>query len=512
MPPVARIAATALIDALVDEGTFREWLPTDLQIPGELDRGVDEYSLELQSAREQTGRRESVVAGDALIGGIRAALVVGDFDFLAGSVGREACQLVIAAFVRAQQLGLPVFASPSSGGTRMQEGTRAFVLMADVAASIHRFRDAGNLLVVWLRNPTTGGVMATWGSLGSVTFGEPGALVGFLGPRVFEMLSGDQFPPGVQVTENLARCGVIDAVVPLEHLRDDVQAVLKVASGSEPTSGVSMGGAQGTRDDSVFATGNPDPWHCVLKTREPDRPTAVALIAENVTAATRLHGTGAGERGDAVALCLGRWRGISAVIVAQDRLAQSAGDHLGPAALRTARRGFRLAAELGLPLVTVVDTPGAELSVAAEEGALAGEIARCLADLTTLNVPTVSVLLGMGCGGGALALLPGDRVVAAENAWVSPLPLEGASIIRHRTPEKAAQMARDQKVAAWQLAEAGIVDVVVAERPDAAREPGEFLERLGTVVQRELLDLIAQDSEDRRTARDQRYRGGLRGV
>ena len=502
---MASIPATALIDALVDEGTFSAWTPSDLQIRDDFAPDADDYSRQLQTARAETGRSESVVVGEARIGGIRTAVIVGDFDFLAGSVGRQTCQIVIAALERARELRLPTFASPSSGGTRMQEGTRAFVLMADVAASVHRFRSAGNLMIVWLRNPTTGGVMATWGSLGSVTLGEPGALVGFLGPRVFEMLSGDQFPPGVQTTENLATHGIIDAVVPLERLRTEVGAVLDVACGVAATPVATQ------FDTADAATGTPDPWDCVTKTRNPDRPTSGALLAQNATSLTRLSGTGAGERGDAIALCLGKWRGINAVIVAQDRAAQSSGDALGPAALRTARRGFRLAAELGLPLVTVVDTAGAELSVAAEEGALAGEIARCLAELATLDVPTVSVLLGMGCGGGALSLLPTDRVVAAENAWVAPLPLEGASIIRYRTPERAAEMAREQKVAAWQLADAGIVDLVVAERPDAADEPEDFLVRVGTAVESALAELVAQDQGTRRATRDRRYRGGLDG-
>ena len=106
---------------------------------------------------------------------------------------------------------------------------------------------------------------------------------------------------------------------------------------------------------------------------------------------------------------------------------------------------MRLAEELGLPLVTVIDTPGADLSPRAEEGALAGEIARCLADMSRLTVPSVSVLLGQGCGGGALALLPADRVIAAEHAWLSPLPPEGASAIVHDDVEHAAEMAERQR-------------------------------------------------------------------
>jgi acetyl-CoA carboxylase carboxyl transferase subunit beta len=132
--------------------------------------------------------------------------------------------------------------------------------------------------------------------------------------------------------------------------------------------------------------------------------------------------------------------------------------------LELALRGIRLAADLGLPLVTVIDTPGAELSVAAEEGGIAGRIARCLEALVTLPVPTVSVLLGQGTGGGALALLPADRVLAASDAWLAPLAPEGASAIVYRDTAHAAELARAQGIAARDLAAAGAVDVVVPAR------------------------------------------------
>ena len=144
-----------------------------------------------------------------------------------------------------------------------------------------------------------------------------------------------------------------------------------------------------------------------------------------------LNGTEEGEQDAAVLVTLTRLDGQPCVLVGQDRLRQTRTTPLGAAALREARRGMRLAEELGLPLVTVIDTPGAELSPEAEEGAIAGEIARCIATLTTMTVPTVSVILGQGCGGGALALLPAQVVIATQNAWLSPLPPEGASVIRH---------------------------------------------------------------------------------
>jgi len=154
---------------------------------------------------------------------------------------------------------------------------------------------------------------------------------------------------------------------------------------------------------------------------------------------------------------------------------------------------MRLAAELRLPLLTVIDTPGAALTPEAEEGGLAGEIARCLSDLVTLPAPTLALLLGQGSGGGALALLPADRVVAAQHAWLSPLPPEGASAIVHRDLEHAAELARSQNVRSLDLLRAGIVDVVVPERPDAADEPEAFCLRIGSVLRHELSWLRRQD-------------------
>jgi acetyl-CoA carboxylase carboxyl transferase subunit beta len=165
-----------------------------------------------------------------------------------------------------------------------------------------------------------------------------------------------------------------------------------------------------------------------------------------------------------------------------------------------------LAAELDLPLVAVIDTPGAELSAEAEEGGMAGEIARCLETLATIAVPTLTVLMGQGTGGAALALLPADRVVAAEHGWLSPLPPEGASAIVYRDITHASEMAESQGIRALDLRAQGIVDRIVAERPDAADRPEEFCRRMGAVVEQELARLLGQGREDRLKSRFERFR------
>ncbi|WP_229759246.1 carboxyl transferase domain-containing protein [Peterkaempfera bronchialis] len=226
---------------------------------------------------------------------------------------------------------------------------------------------------------------------------------------------------------------------------------------------------------------------------------------------TRLSGTGAGERDQGLELALARFGAEPCVVVGHDREARSRSGPFGPAGLREARRGMRIAAELRLPLVTVVDTPGAALSPAAEQGGLAGEIARCLAELTTLPSPTVCLLLGEGAGGGALALFPADRVVAARHGWLSPLPPEGASAILYRTTDRAAEVARRQGVRSRDLLAAGIADRLVEECPDAADEPAAFLGRVGAVLEEELAGLADRDPQARLADRRARYRRlGLR--
>ena len=160
--------------------------------------------------------------------GRRVAVVMGEFAFLAGSIGRAAADRLVAAIERATREGLPLLAGPVTGGTRMQEGTPAFVQMVRISEAVAAHRAAGLPYLVYLRHPTTGGVMASWGSLGHVTVAEPGALVGFLGPRVYEALYGKPFPEGVQTAENLYAHGIIDAVVAPEDMPDILDRALAI--------------------------------------------------------------------------------------------------------------------------------------------------------------------------------------------------------------------------------------------------------------------------------------------
>jgi acyl-CoA carboxylase subunit beta len=501
--PVRR-DARALRDLVLDPGSWTSWDSPLAQSPADPD-----YARELAEAAEKTRQDEAVITGEGRLRGRRVAVVAGEFGFLAGSIGVAAAERLIAAVERATDEGLPLLAAPVSGGTRMQEGTVAFLQMIGITAAIARHKEAGLPYLVYLRHPTFGGVLASWGSTGHVTIAEPGASIGFLGPRVYEALYGEKFPEGVQTAENLSEHGLIDAVVPHEEIADVADRALRVLSARQ-TWHLDVRDAERPHPDDGTDADDPEDgrsaWDVVLASRRPDRPGVRRLLRTAATDVVGLSGTGAGERDPGLLLALARFGGAPCVVLGQDRRGQSMTAPLGPAALREARRGMRLAAELHLPLVTLIDTPGAALSKEAEEGGLAGEIARCLQDLVMLRAPTLAVLLGQGTGGGALALAPADRVLAAANGWLGPLPPEGASAIVHRTVDRAGEMAQHQGVRATDLWRAGIVDRVVPERPDAADEPIEFCLRLGRVLGEELAGLLGRDDSERHRRRLHRYR------
>lgn len=490
---MTRLSAAELIDLVLDEGSWTSW-----DVAPDRTGVSPEYLAELVAAQEKSGCDESVLTGEGLMKGRRVAVVMGEFAFLAGSIGRAAADRLIAAINRATAEGLPLLAGPVSGGTRMQEGTPAFVQMVRITEAVAAHKAAGLPYLVYLRHPTTGGVMASWGSLGHMTVAETGALVGFLGPRVYEALYGKQFPPDVQTAENLYARGIIDAVMPPEEIAEILDRALTILLA--PRHGVRPVPAP------IPLTPLPevDTWDAVTRSRRPDRPGVRRLLKYAASDVVPLNGTGQGEHDPGLLLALVSFGNAPCVFLGQDRRGQTTEHPMGPEALREARRGMRLASELGLPLVTVIDTQGAALSAEAENGGLAGEIARCLSDLVTLDAPTLCLMLGEGNGGGALAFLPADRVIAAQHAWLSPLPPEGASAIVHRDLDHAPDMARAQKVRALDLLERGIVDRVVAELLDAADEPEEFCQRVGAVLEHELAALL-DAGPGSPAARAQRY-------
>jgi acetyl-CoA carboxylase carboxyl transferase beta subunit len=475
------MTALDLLAALLDAGTYRSWdrAPVDVR-PG------PGYAAELARARAATGLDESVCTGAGLLGGRRVAVAVSEFGFLGGSIGVAAAERLTRAVERATAERLPLIAAPASGGTRMQEGTVAFLQMATITAAVAAHQAAGLPYLVYLRHPTTGGVFASWASVGHLTMAEPGALIGFLGPRVYEALTGAPIPDGVQTAENLLAHGLVDAVVPPGELAGYLTRVLTaIAPASAPAVGPS-------------ATPSPTPGSAPVPpcTTTAATPETAATPGTAFAPGTELRGTPVGDT---------RTSAWESVLITRRPDRPGAADLIRAAAtdvVRLREGGLILAvARVGLPLVTVIDTPGGELSPAAEEDGIAREIARCLLSLITLPTPTIAVLLGQGTGGAALALLPADRVLAAQHAWLSPLAPEGASVIVYHDTAHAPELADRQGIRSADLAAAGIVDHIVAEA-----SADQLLGDLGRLLRTELDSLTADDDFSRRSRRQRKYR------
>lgn len=502
------ISAGERAGLVVDDGSLEPW---DADVVADDPLGfadVRPYRERLAEASARTGLREAVLTGRATVGGRPVVVIAGEFGFLGGSIGVATGERIARAFERALEQRLPVVALTASGGSRMQEGTLAVVQMAKLAAAARRLRDGGLPYVVVLGDPTTGGVLASWGSLGTATAALRHALLGFAGPRVVELLRGAPLQDGVQRSETLLAQGMVDAVLAPAEVRGWVRGVLAVASPGAPSVRGSMAAPEGR------SSGERDAWASLGHARDRRRPGADAVLRAFASDVTVLRGDRAGWPDDpACHVVLARLLGQPTVVVAQRRAADGTPRAVGPAGYRKARRAMALAAELRLPLVTLVDTPGAELSEAAERGGLAAEIAGCLADLSTLPVPTLALLLGEGGSGGALALLAVDRVLCAEHASLGVIAPEGASAILYRDLDHAAELAAAQGGASWQLRESGIADVVVPEPRPAHEEPEAFLARLGTTLAQELSRLREQPQEERLARRRARWRSvGARAV
>jgi acetyl-CoA carboxylase carboxyl transferase beta subunit len=510
--PTLPASARERLSLVVDDDSFEQW-DADVASDDPLSfSDTKPYRERLAGAQRATGLGEAVLTGRATLDGRPLVAVAGEFGFLGGSIGVATAERVARAFERALEQRLPLVALPASGGSRMQEGTLAVVGMAKLAAAAGRLRTAGLPYVVCLTNPTMGGVLASWGSLGSVTFALPGAVTGFAGPRVVELLTGRALSSRVQRSETLLAHGLIDGVVDPASLRAAVARVLAVAARSAPTEPRPPAGTT-ARADVLPLDAHPadaqrrDAWASVQHVRDRRRPGAGALLDALATDVTPLRGARDGQPDDpACFAALARLAGFPAVVVAQRRRGDGAPAAMNPSGYRKARRAMALAAELRLPLLTIVDTPGAELSEDAERGGLAGEIAGCLAEMAALPVPTVAILLGEGGSGGALALLNADRVLAAEHASLGVIAPEGASAILYRDVDHAAELAATQGGASWQLQAFGIADTLIPEPRPAHEEPEAFVERVGAAVSAALAAVTAADPATRLAERHRRWR------
>ena len=391
-------------------------------------------------------QEESVVTGRTE----HYAFAEGRFDVMGGSMGAAHGEKVVRAYRRATEERLPMVVLPASGGARMQEGMVSLIQMARTATAASAHGRAGLLSLALMRSPTTGGVYASYASLADIRAAEPGATIGFAGPRVVELTTGSRLPEGSHTAEAAFEQGLIDAVVA------DSPAWIETALGLRDAKLAPrrFGGVFGNTaiDESA--------WGDVQRARLPFRASGIDWAARLCSAWTELAGTDPVVRAGLATLEGGR-----VVVVAMDR--HAADGRPQPGGYRLAQRAIALAGRLALPVLTLVDTPGADPSAYAEGDGIAGEIARTFAAMADLPSTSVSVCVGEGGSGGALALAHADRLLIQEHAVFSVIAPEGAAAILERDASRAPEMAERLKLTSHDLLALGIVDEVIPE-PDPA--------------------------------------------
>ena len=460
-----RVPAYKRIEMIADEGSFEEW---DMDLDG-MDGPPDPlqfkgYSEKIKKLREQTGLKEAVVTGRVKINGTQAVIGVCDGRFMMASMGYAVGEKITRAVERATNEKLPVILFTCSGGARMQEGIISLMQMEKTSAALKRHSDAGLLYVTVLTDPTTGGVTASFAMLGDIIIAEPQALIGFAGPRVIEQTIGEKLPEGFQRAEFLLEHGFVDQIVKRENMKPVLGRILKMHDHVHPdcrkgkevrksdrTEPVPKAGMTEKKAGKKAAEQEPwsekslTAWERVCRSRSKERPVGKDYIDILFEDFVELHGDRYYRDDPAIIGGIAYFQGICVTVIAQAK-GRTTKENLernfampSPEGYRKARRLMKQAEKFHRPVINFVDTPGAFCGMEAEERGQGEAIARNLFELSGLKVPVLSVVIGEGGSGGALALAVADEVWMLENSVYSVLSPEGFASILWKDSSRSAE-------------------------------------------------------------------------
>ena len=495
-----RMPAQKRIEFLTEADSFEEW---DTGLSTENPLHMIGYPDKIKALQDKTKLDEAVITGKARIGENEVALMVMDGRFLMASMGEVVGEKIARGVERATKEKLPVIIFTCSGGARMQEGMTSLMQMAKTSAALKRHSDAGLLYITVLTDPTTGGVTASFAMLGDIILAEPKALIGFAGPRVIEQTIHKKLPKGFQRSEFLLKHGFIDKIVERKDMKTVLEQILTMhrlttkhsgivkntgavseintdlntvnpSSKREDVQAVSNKNAGKSRKQKLSLAqkkraGEKTAWERVLTSREKDRPVgedySYGLFEEFI----EFHGDR--NFGDDAAICGGiaYFQGKPVTVIAQMKgksTAENIARNFGmpePEGYRKALRLMKQAEKFHRPIICFVDTPGAFCGMEAEERGQGEAIARNLYEMSALKTPILSVLIGEGGSGGALAMAVADEVWILENAVYSILSPEGYAAILWKDGSQAARAAKAMKLTSYDLYKAGFVEKIIPE-------------------------------------------------
>jgi acetyl-CoA carboxylase carboxyl transferase subunit beta len=470
---------------------------------------VRPYRVRLREARARTGLSEAVVCARGAIDGSPVVVAAMDFRFLGGSLGTQVGDLVRLAASTALRDRVPLVLVTASGGARMQEGAYSLMQMARTSQALAELDEAGILTISVITDPTYGGVAASFATLADIILAEPGARMGFAGPRVIEQTIRQRLPEGFQTAEFLLARGLVDGVEPRASLRPVLARLVRVGRPWRPPSGVD-GDDPVIRDPTVLP--ERPAWEVVKLARDSSRPSTLDYASYLLDGFQELHGDRLGDDCAAIVGGLGWLDGTPVMLIGHQKghtTAELVACNFGmprPAGYRKSARLMRLAAKLGVPVVTLVDTPGAYPGIEAEERGQAVAIAENLRLMSGLPVPVVAVITGEGGSGGALALAVGNQVLACANATYSVISPEGCAAILWKSASAAPKAAASLRLDARELLCHGIVDGVVPEPPGGTQTSHVLAaDRLREAIVASLHGLRGYDGAQLVRQRRQRY-------
>ena len=466
-----RVKTKNRIKMVTDSKTFEPWFE---DMPYSNPLNTEGYEDKVKAAQVKTNLREAVTIGKALINGEPAVVGVCDARFLMSSMGYVVGEKIVKAVERATEEELPVFIFCCSGGARMQEGIVSLMQMAKTSAAIKKHSDAGLLYVPILTDPTTGGVTASFAMLGDIILGEPGALVGFAGPRVIKQTIGQELPAGFQRSEFLVEHGIIDGIVTRDKLKDTMYRLIvthkkRKGYANFNTNEEEKFDISEVLKERLISDEPKTPWEKLKGARQMSRPSGFYYAKYICDDFTEIHGDRTMNDDRAVVGGIGHIDGQPVTVISQVKGASSAecmernfGMPL-PDGYRKALRLMKQAEKFNRPIITFVNTPGAFCGLEAEERGMGEAIARNLYEMSSLKVPVLAILIGEGGSGGALALAVGNQVWMLENATYSILSPEGYASILWKDSSRAEEAAEVMKITAQDLKGLGIIEQIIPE-------------------------------------------------
>ncbi|MCC8137051.1 MAG: acetyl-CoA carboxylase, carboxyltransferase subunit beta [Clostridiales bacterium] len=520
-----RVHAYRRIEMIIDAGTFEEW---DAQMEEVNPLDYPEYGEKLAAVKEKTSLNEAIVTGCGKINGIETVIMVCDCRFLMGSMGYNVGEKVARAFERATERRLPVIAYAASGGARMQEGIVSLMQMTKTSAAVKNHSDAGLLYISVLTDPTTGGVTASFAMLGDIILSEPKALIGFAGPRVIEQTIRQKLPEGFQRAEFQQEHGFVDRVVERRDQKAMLGLLLKLHCGEESWQTWSEENNLHTSSDETIsetmrrqleswrdhapksrrapfsgtmrqktlnkiAKRHTEPLEAVHQARKNGRLVAGDYIRTLFQDFIEFHGDRYFGDDAAVIGGLATYCGVPVTVIGQDRgktMEETVGRNFGMASPEGYRKSLRLmkqAEKFNRPIICFVDTPGAYPGMEAEERGQGEAIARNLYEMSTMKVPILSIIIGQGGSGGALALAVANEVWMLENATYSILSPEGFASIIWKDASRADEAVKLMKVTAQELYELGIIERIICEDEPAEEES---LEEIAKIIDKHMREFF----------------------